>query len=83
MIAKTVLMMRNSIKIETRALMAAEGVVAQSLVKILELRNFAKYRNKIGPDMNYYLKKGVSPEDIIEKAMKSNEAINRMVGGVL
>lgn len=81
-IAEMALIMRNSIKQEARDMMKADGLMGKAIVKILELRNLAKYKNKLGPDMKYYLGRGKSSDDIIEGAMRSNDAVNRMMGGV-
>ncbi len=82
-IAESLVVMRNSIKIETRAMMEAEGVAGKVVKKILELRNIKHYRHPIGPDISWYLRRGKTYEDIIDSALKSSDKINRMVGGAL
>jgi hypothetical protein len=76
-------MIRNSIKLETRAMMSADGIAGAAVRRILELRNVWHYRNPLGPDLAWYLGRGKSYDDIIESALRSNEKVNRMVGGAL
>ena len=61
-IAEEVLSKRNQLKVKYR------NISPSNSKKIMEDRNLKKYGNKIGPNVDYFLKKGVSLEEIIEKA---------------
>jgi RHS repeat-associated protein len=76
-IAQTLIWMRNSVKIETRAMMKADIPFGGKLVKFIELRNLRAYQHPIGPDMKYYAHKNA--DAIIEGAFKSNHLVDRML----
>jgi hypothetical protein len=82
-IAESLVLMRNSIKIEARAMMEAEGIAGQAVKRILELRNMWHYGHGVGPDVSWFLSRGKTYDDIIDSAVRSSEKINRMVGGAL
>jgi len=82
-IAESLVLMRNSIKIETRAMMEAEGIAGRAVKGILELRNMWNYGHPVGPGVSWFLSHGKTYDDIIESAVRSSEKINRMVGGAL
>ncbi|WP_185906572.1 choice-of-anchor A family protein [Teredinibacter haidensis] len=82
-IAESLVLMRNSIKIEARAMMEAEGIAGQAVKRILELRNMWHYGHAVGPDVSWFLSRGKTYDDIIDSAVRSSEKINRMVGGAL
>lgn len=52
-IAKSIIIMRNSIKIETRAMMAADGLAGKFMKKVIEARNLKKYNHPLGPDLKF------------------------------
>jgi len=64
-IAEEVLSQRNQLKIKYR------NISPSNSKKLMEERNLRKYGNKVGPDVDYFLNKGVSLEDIIEKANRA------------
>jgi hypothetical protein len=72
---------RNAAKLAARALMVeSEGYFGKIMVKALELRNYLKYGNGVGPTVEWLLKRGKSYEEIIESALRSNEKINSFLG---
>jgi len=64
-IAEEVLSKRNKLKIKYR------NISPSNSKKLMEERNLKKYGNKIGPDVDYFLKNGISLDDIIEKASRA------------
>ncbi len=82
-IAQSLILMRNSIKAEARALMVADGIAGNAVKKILELRNMWHYGHSLGPDLAWYTRQGKTAQDIIESALRSNDKINRTIGGAL
>ena len=61
-IAEEVLSKRNQLKVKYR------NISPSNSKKLMEDRNLKKYGNKIGPNVDYFLKKGASLEEIIEKS---------------
>ena len=82
-IADTVVMMRNSIKIETRALMKADGVGGEMAEYYLRIRNNFKYGNPIGPTLKEMMKDGKNYEEVVEGALRSSEKFNRLAAGAI
>jgi hypothetical protein len=64
-------------------MMSADGVAGAAVRKILELRNLWHYGNSLGPDLAWFVSRGKTYDDIVGSSLRSNEKINRMVGGVL
>jgi len=81
-IARQFVNMRNAIKIEQRAKMIAEGgLVGKAMVKGLELANFIRYRNKVGPTAERLFKKyGDDWEEVINAAQRANPSVNSFLG---
>ena len=80
-IAETVIEMRNTVKLQARATMIkADPIGGRIIVKFLETRNFIKYRDKLGPTVEYFTKNGVSHEDIIKKALSTSDKVNQRLG---
>ncbi|OPF18912.1 hypothetical protein B1L04_05655 [Microcystis aeruginosa KW] len=76
-IAQSLIWMRNSIKLETRAIMQAQIPFGNKLVEFIEKRNFIKYGDPLGPNISYFA--GRNWETVIEKAFDSNYLINRLL----
>jgi len=80
-IARGFVAARNAAKVAARARMISEGGLAgRVIVKVLELRNYLKYGDKIGPTAEYLLENKGTWEAVIESAMRTSQAINRFLG---
>jgi len=64
-IAEEVLSKRNKLKIKYR------NISPSSSIKLMEERKLKKYGNKLGPDVDYFLKNGISLDEIIKKASRA------------
>ncbi|MCP3997777.1 MAG: RHS repeat-associated core domain-containing protein, partial [bacterium] len=80
-IARTLVDMRNLEKLRSRAeMIRGAGISGRVLVKILEVRNLIKYKNKLGPSVEWFLAREKTLDAIIESAYRTSGSINSFFG---